>query len=115
MLAIASFIIYNLGWQARSGFLNRLSEMPQFAQVNSPRWHSYTLGRFSLPSPREDVGRTTNLVAPDIMRPAPIESRAGRSAMDLVNECPVCSVESVALSRHRIYELLACSHMRSGR
>jgi hypothetical protein len=47
MLAIASFIIHNLGWQARSRFLSRLSEMPQLAQVNSPRWHSYTLARLS--------------------------------------------------------------------
>ena len=34
---ITSFIIHNLGWQARSRFLSRLSEMPQLAQVNSPR------------------------------------------------------------------------------
>jgi hypothetical protein len=37
MLAIDSFIINKLGWQARSRFLSRLSEMPQLAQVNSPR------------------------------------------------------------------------------
>jgi hypothetical protein len=36
-IEITSFIIHNLGWQARSRFLSRLSEMPQLAQVNSPR------------------------------------------------------------------------------
>jgi hypothetical protein len=34
MLAIASFIIHYLGWQARNRFLGRLSDGDNFAQVN---------------------------------------------------------------------------------